>query len=149
VAIRAWRILRDKADFCIAGRGAWPAEAGLHVLGEVNEEELSRLYAGAAALVFPSLYEGFGLPLLEAMQSGTPVIASRDPALVEVAGTAAVHVDPLDPGAWTRAMLEALRDGSRLREAGLRRAGEFSWESTARTMRDVYHEAARRFALGG
>src|SRR5207302_7299953 len=80
-------------------------EPGLHLPGPVPEEDLPRLYSGALACVYPSYYEGFGLPVLEAMQCGAVVIASRDPAVSEVAGEGALLLDITDPRAW----MEALR----------------------------------------
>jgi alpha-1,3-rhamnosyl/mannosyltransferase len=149
VALAAWRVLRDQADFLAVGRGALPQEEGLQALGPVPDVQLPALYSGAAALVLPSLYEGFGLPVLEAMQCGTPVITSRDPALLEVSGQAALHAAADDAREWLEAMRAVLRDPLPWREAGLRRAAEFSWERTARETREVYLEARRRFAAGG
>lgn len=109
--------------------------------GYVSDEDLPALYSGAMALVFPSLYEGFGLPVLEAMASGTPVITSTVSSLPEVAGDAALKVDPLDVDALAQAMRrisedEALRRS--LRAAGLSRAAEFSWQRTAQRTVDLY-----------
>jgi len=100
--------------------------------------------AGCAAFVYPSLYEGFGLPILEAMACGVPVVASRGGALEEVAGDAAILVDPLDHAAIAAA-IERLLDDAALREAvarkGLDRAAQFSWERTARETLRVYEQA--------
>ena len=109
---------------------------GVDVRGYVEREELANLYRGAAALVLPSRYEGFGLPVLEAMACGTPVVVSDDPALREVAGDAAVYAD----GDLAEAIRTALADRDRLVAAGLERAKEFSWEETARRTLDVYRE---------
>lgn len=147
VLIDAWREVRktDDVDLVLAGRArdgfALPAaEAGLKILGAVSEEELPALYAGAVACVYPSLYEGFGLPVLEAMQCGATVITSTDPAIMEVSGGAAVHVDAQD----VRALAEAMRARPVRREESLKRAAMFSWAATARKTREVY-DAARRF----
>jgi glycosyltransferase involved in cell wall biosynthesis len=112
----------------------------VELLGYVDQERLAALYRGAACLVFPSRYEGFGLPLVEAMACGTPVVAARTGALPEVAGDAAVLVEPEDPGALARGIREALTDRERIRAAGLERAGRFTWGETARQTLDAYRE---------
>lgn len=108
--------------------------------GHVSDDELAALYRGAACLVFPSRYEGFGLPLLEAMASGTPVVATTAGALPEVAGDAAVLVEPGNPVALAGGIERALADHERLRAAGLARAASFSWAETTRRTLDVYRE---------
>jgi glycosyltransferase involved in cell wall biosynthesis len=110
---------------------------GADLRGYVEKAELANLYRGAAALVLPSRYEGFGLPVLEAMACGTPVVASDDPALREVAGDAAVYAD----GDLAEAIRTALAERDRLVAAGLARAKGFSWEETARRTLDVYRKA--------
>ena len=111
--------------------------AGADLRGYVSKEELARLYRGAACLVFPSRYEGFGLPLVEAMASGTPVVAAPDAALREVAGDAAVFAAPDELAAGIRT---ALADRERLVAAGLERARGFTWDETARLTLEVYRE---------
>jgi glycosyltransferase involved in cell wall biosynthesis len=106
---------------------------GADVRGYVPKDELVRLYQSAACLVFPSRYEGFGLPVVEAMACGTPVVAAPEPALQEVAGDAAVFADDLAEG-----VRRALGDRERLSAAGLERAKSFSWRETARITADVY-----------
>jgi glycosyltransferase involved in cell wall biosynthesis len=106
---------------------------GADVRGYVAKEELVRLYQSAACLIFPSRYEGFGLPVVEAMACGTPVVAAPEPALQEVAGDAAVFADDLADG-----VRRALADRERLSAAGLDRAKAFSWRETARITADVY-----------
>ncbi len=106
---------------------------GADVRGYVAKDELVRLYQSAAALLFPSRYEGFGLPVVEAMACGTPVVATPEPALQEVAGDAAVFADDLAEG-----VRRALADRERLSAAGLARAKAFSWRETARVTADVY-----------
>ena len=111
--------------------------AGADVRGYVTKEELALLYRGAAALVLPSRYEGFGLPVVEAMASGTPVVAAPDAALREVAGDAAVFAEPSQLGGAVRSALDGRE---RLVAAGLARARLFSWDETARRTLDVYRE---------
>jgi glycosyltransferase involved in cell wall biosynthesis len=114
--------------------------AAVHFVGRVPESRLPSLYRGAQALVFPSLYEGFGLPLLEAMASGTPAVTSNTTALAEVAGDAALLVDPTSVEQIAAAMRQIVGDDSLrrvLREKGLARAAEFSWESTAARVRET------------
>jgi glycosyltransferase involved in cell wall biosynthesis len=121
-------------------------------LGAVEESELAGLYSGAAVVAYPTLYEGFGLPVLEAMQCGAAVVTSRDAAVMEVAGGAALHCDADDAAAWVKALEDVLeKDALRgeLREKGLRRAAEFTWARTARETRAVYAEALVRFGGRG
>jgi len=129
----------------VVGASGWghvELGAGVRRLGRVSDDELARLYRGARCLAYPSLYEGFGIPILEAMASGTPVVTSRGGATEEVAGQAAVLVDPLDPAAIAAGIEEADARRDELVRAGLERAGEFSWAETARRTIDVYREAA-------
>ena len=112
--------------------------------GFVAEEDLAALYSGAVAFVFPSLYEGFGLPALEAMACGTPVITSSTTSLPEVVGDAALLVDPMDPDALRDAMSTILSDHSLradLRRKGLLRATEFSWTRCAELTAGAYYRA--------
>ncbi|MBM3810818.1 MAG: glycosyltransferase family 4 protein [Acidimicrobiia bacterium] len=156
VAMEAWRQVKrlHDVDLVLAGRMREDfepprPEPGLRLAGMVSEDELPALYSGATAVVFPSSYEGFGLPLLEAMQCGAPVIASKDAALMEVSGGAALHVAANDRKAWAEAMrtvLESTPLRKELSEKGLHRAAMFGWDKTARRMRAVYQEAIDRFA---
>lgn len=153
--LEAWRAARLEigADLVLAGRirddfASVEPEPGLHVLGPVEEGALPELYSGAIASVYPSFYEGFGLPVLEAMKCGVPVVASRDPAIQEVAGDAALRLDAADPKAWAEAMIQAATDPewrSVMKTKALERAAEFSWDTTAKRTREVYVEAANRF----
>ena len=113
------------------------AEAGADLRGYVSREELAALYRGAACLVFPSRYEGFGLPVVEAMASGTPVVATPDAALREVAGDAAVFASSDE---LADAIRRALQERDRLVAAGLERARRFTWDETARRTLEVYRE---------
>jgi glycosyltransferase involved in cell wall biosynthesis len=152
--IEAWRVVRKRhhIDLLLAGR-LRPGvrlfdEPGLKILGEVPDDTLPELYSNAVACLYPSFYEGFGLPPLEAMQSGCPAIVSRQPSIAEVAGDAALGLDANDPKSWAEAMTAFLTSDelrSSWRERGLRRAAEFSWDQTARKTREVYVEARRRF----
>ncbi|MHB8219236.1 MAG: glycosyltransferase family 4 protein [Acidimicrobiales bacterium] len=114
-----------------------------HALGRVADEELRALYAGADLFAFPSLHEGFGLPLLEAMVQNTPVVCSDISALREVAGDAAHFVTPTDVEAWVNALGQLLSEPAertRLVSAGRMRSQSFSWERTVRGTRAVYQE---------
>jgi glycosyltransferase involved in cell wall biosynthesis len=114
------------------------ARRGADLRGFVPKEELAALYRGAAAFLFPTRYEGFGLPVLEAMASGTPVVATPDPAVREVAGDVPVYAEPDELGA---AVLQALAERERRVAAGLERARGFTWEEAARRTAAVYREA--------
>jgi glycosyltransferase involved in cell wall biosynthesis len=116
----------------------------------LQDEDLRALYASCRVFVYPSLYEGFGLPPLEAMACGAPVIASRIPSLEETAGDAAVLFDPRNVEELAQKILELSEDENARRAlsiAGRRRAAEFSWERTARLTWDVYENALRRFRI--
>jgi glycosyltransferase involved in cell wall biosynthesis len=118
-------------------------------LGAVTDAQLLALYRGAAALVYPSRYEGFGLPVLEAMACGTPVIASRAASIPEVLGDAGVLLDPDDEPGWAEAIARVSGDEwerGRMRAAGLVRARGFTWARTAQVTIDVYRRAADRHA---
>lgn len=120
-------------------------EAVVRLPGFIDDDDLPAVYRGAELVVFPSLREGFGLPLLEAMASGVPVVASSAPALPEVAGGAALLVDPLDVEAMAAAAARALRDQplrEKLRAAGIARAAQFSWTAAARQTLDAYASLA-------
>ncbi len=118
-------------------------EQHVHFTGFVAEEDLPALYNGADLFVFPSLYEGFGLPVLEAMACGTPVVTSNTSSLPEVAGDAALLINPLDVSAIADAVLRVLTEpglADDLRERGLKRAAQFTWERTARETLAVYNQ---------
>jgi glycosyltransferase involved in cell wall biosynthesis len=127
----------------VAGQAGWGGvePIGEHVswLGHVDDERLAALYRGARCVAFPSLYEGFGIPVLEAMACGAPVLTSAGGACEEVAGDAAVLVDPLDVAAIASGIEAAVVRGG---GAGIARAASFTWDETARRTRAVYEEAA-------
>lgn len=120
-------------------------EGRVELRGYVDESELPALYRHATAFVYPSLYEGFGLPVIEAMACGAPVLTSRVSALPELAEGAALLVDPTDEAALAEAMHALATDaalGTRLRAAGRARAAQYSWEATADRTIEAYEEAA-------
>ncbi len=156
--IESWLEVRKihAVDLILVGRrredfAELPAAPGLEVLGSVSDEELRALYSGAIACVYPSHYEGFGLPVLEAMQCGAAVITSKDAAISETAGDAALQLEAGDRKAWVKALNAAVGEPPwvvELRQKGLKRASEFSWKRTASRTREVYAEALRRFRAG-
>ncbi|MBC7225556.1 MAG: glycosyltransferase family 4 protein, partial [Anaerolineae bacterium] len=143
----------DAPQLVLAGKRGWQYEAlareatrlGLEsgqivFPGYVADEDLPALYTGALAFVFPSLYEGFGLPLVEAMACRTPVVTSRTSACGEVAGDAALLVDPLSEEEIAAALAQVAEDGdlrAALAARGRARARDFSWERTARQVLEV------------
>jgi glycosyltransferase involved in cell wall biosynthesis len=117
----------------------------IYFTGFVPDEDLSALYSGCLAFVYPSIYEGFGLPPLEAMQCGAPVITSNVSSLPEVVGDAGIMIDPTDEDAFCQAILSLVGDSALQRELsqkGLARAKTFSWEKCAQQTIDVYQIAA-------
>jgi glycosyltransferase involved in cell wall biosynthesis len=160
--LRAWALARgDLGDRQLAVVGAGrdekylaslrslAAELGIAsdviFVGGVPLEETVSFYRAADVFVYPSLNETFGLPILEAMACGCPVVTSDTSAMPETAGGAAVLSDPKDPASIAKAILEAAGPGrDRLRELGLQRAGQFTWAATAASTLDVYREAAER-----
>ncbi|HCU36457.1 MAG TPA: glycosyltransferase family 1 protein [Armatimonadetes bacterium] len=161
--LRAFARARTETGFAhrlvVVGQAGWrcedemrelrSAEAAGHALrvGYVDDSDLPALYAAADAFLFPTLMEGFGLPVLEAMAMGTPVLASNTSSLPEVAGDAALLVDPTDEGAIATGIAALAADGglrARLRDAGLARAAQFSWRRTAELTRAVYQSVLAR-----
>jgi len=127
----------------VAGARGWGGvDPGIHWQGRPGDEELAMLYRGARCVVYPSLYEGFGLPVLEAMACGAPVVTSRGGATEEVSGAAAVLVDPLDVASIASGLEEASSRRDELHAAGLERAKAFSWDRVARETWAVYEAVA-------
>src|SRR5262249_28039675 len=149
--IEAWReVWRQHAiDLVLIGRRRADApeireQPGLRIAGEVPDEDLPRWYSGALAMVYPSHYEGFGLPVLEAMQCGACVIASK--AVADAAGGAAIYAEGAVELARAMRLVATRPDVvAERRIRSLARAREFSWERAARMTRAVYEEALRRF----
>jgi glycosyltransferase involved in cell wall biosynthesis len=118
----------------------------VEIAGYVSEDELAAEYRNADVFVYPSLYEGFGLPVVEAMASGTPVVTSGAGSLREVAGEAALIVDPLDVEAIAEAIARIASDRelrASLRTRGLARAAEFTWDRSATRLAEIYAELAQ------
>jgi glycosyltransferase involved in cell wall biosynthesis len=144
--VEAYRMARlNGLELLVAGASGWGGVRvegdGIRWLGEVGDDELARLYRGARCVAYVSLYEGFGLPILEAMACGAPVVAGRNEASEEVAGSAAVLVDPLDPDAIAAGLAEAVDRREELRDLGLARARAFDWAEVGRATVEVYREA--------
>jgi glycosyltransferase involved in cell wall biosynthesis len=126
----------------VVGARGWGGAETAGWLGRVSDDELARLYRGARCVVYASLYEGFGLPIVEAMACGAPVVTSAGGATEETAGGAAVLVDPHDVAAIAAGIEEASARRDELRLLGLERARPFSWDAAARATADVYGEVA-------
>jgi glycosyltransferase involved in cell wall biosynthesis len=131
---------RIGAELRVVGARGWGGVDTPGWLGEVPDEELAALYRGARVVAFPSLYEGFGLPVLEAMASGAPVVTSTGGATEEVAGGAAVLVDPLDVGSIAAGLEEAAARRDELSIRGLERASAYSWGGVADAVERVWRE---------
>jgi glycosyltransferase involved in cell wall biosynthesis len=146
--VRAFEHLSDlELVLAVAGGTGWGEQPqldrrGIVRLGRVTDEELARLYRGAAAVVYPSRFEGFGMPITEAMSCGAPVVASSHPSMDEASGLAAVRADPDDAEAIADAIRDALTRRAELSALGLAHAATFSWRRTGK----IFLEGYRRFA---
>lgn len=154
--VKIYEALRDfDGDLVLVGGLGWktgptlraiaesPRKEGIKLLKHIRDDQLSALYAGASAFVFPTRYEGFGFPPLEAMGRGTPVVAARNSSLPEVLGDAPEWVDGYDAEEWAQRIRDLLGDperAARCRAAGLEQAAKFTWEETARRTWAVYRQ---------
>jgi len=154
--VEAWAILHDSMEqpphLLLAGKRGWLYDSLFEAVKKhrlsnlikfadyVERDDLPALYSGALALTFPSLYEGFGLPALEAMACGTPVLASNATSLPEVVGDAGLLLDPHDPHAWAKSVASLLSNQwlrDELSRKGLAQAAHFTWERCAQETFEV------------
>ncbi len=153
--IQAWQPLADEVDLIVAGDKSWQQldleeRPELRFLGHVSDQELCVLYAEAEMLAYPSLYEGFGLPILEAFHHGTPVVTANISAMIEVAGNAAELVDPFSVADIRRAIKKILNEDTAAQQQRLQRMiirkQMFSWQKVAKQTIKVYQQALADFA---
>ena len=139
------RARHPELTLAIAGVEGWeerPLEAqGIRLLGYVSDDELARLYRGASVFAYPSSFEGFGIPVVEALASGVPAVVSSHPSLDEASGDAALRADPDDPRAFAAALEWGLEAGSQVRERGLAHAARFSWRACGEAVLAGYESA--------
>ena len=136
---------RPQLTLALAGPAGWEkrplAAEGVRLLGFVSDEELARLYRGAAAFAYPSRFEGFGIPVVEAMASGTPAVVSSHPSLDEACGDAAWRADPGEPAAFAESLEQALGGSEERRARGLAHAARFTWRACGEAVLAGYESA--------
>jgi glycosyltransferase involved in cell wall biosynthesis len=146
ILVRAHARLEGEFLLAVAGGQGWGDQPeldapGIVKLGRPTDDELAALYRGAAVVAYPSRFEGFGIPIVEAMASGAPVVASTHPSLDEASGDAALRADPNDPGDWADAIREAVRRRGELVPLGLEHARRFTWRRVGETMLEAWTRA--------
>jgi alpha-1,3-rhamnosyl/mannosyltransferase len=136
---------RPELTLALAGPAGWEerplAAEGVRLLGFVPDEELARLYRGASAFAYPSRFEGFGLPVVEALASGVPAVVSSHQSLDEASGEAALRADPEDAEAFADALEQAINGGAERHASGLSHAGRFTWRACGEAVLAGYERA--------
>jgi glycosyltransferase involved in cell wall biosynthesis len=147
VLVEAHRLLAGRFELAVAGGSGWGEQPeldapGIVRLGRPGDEELAALYRGAAVVAYPSRFEGFGIPVVEAMASGVPVVASSHESLDEACGDVALRADPDDPRAWADALVEAASRREELGARGLEHARRFTWRRVGEIMLAAWEGAS-------